>query len=133
MGAEQTFVDGAEAAVKQWTGDEGADVVIDAAGFASTKRLSVNCTRLGGAAVWIGLGENSMQFDSFDLTLGERSVIGSYATHSGDMQAALDMISSGQVDVTTWSTKFPLSSGVEAFNRMLRAQGTDIKGVLIPG
>lgn len=133
LGAEHIYTNDTEAGVEQWTDGEGVDVVIDAAGFQSTKRLSVTCTRLGGAAVWIGLGENEISFKSFDLTLGERAVIGSYATHSGDMQAALDMISANQVDVTSWTKTFPLTEGVEAFQRMLRAEKDDIKAVLLPG
>lgn len=135
LGAERTFVadkDDVLEGVAEITEGEGVDVVIDAAGYPPTKRLSIDATRLGGTAVWIGLGENPLTFDSFPITLGERRIQGSYATHAGDMQYALDLISDGKVDVTSWITQFPLEQGVEAFWRMMRAEGNDIKAVLRP-
>lgn len=132
LGAEQVYVTDAEAGVREWTDGEGADIVIDAVGLAPTKQLSIACTRLGGAAVWIGLGESPVTIESFALTLGERAVLGSYATQAKDMQAALDMIAANEVDVTSWTTHFPLSEGAEAFYRMLTPKGADIKAILFP-
>ena len=53
------------------THTDGADVVIDAVGGASTKQQSVLAARPGGAAVWIGLHENPMSLNSYDVTLPE--------------------------------------------------------------
>ena len=48
------------------------------------------------------------------------------------MQEAADLMASEQVDVKTWPTPVPLSHGVEAFDRALRAEGGDIKMILVP-
>lgn len=120
-------------AVRDLTDGEGADVVIDAVGASVTKKQSVQAMRPGGAAVWIGLHENVMNdFATYDVTLPEKRVFGSYAARLDEMQTALDLMAAGKVDVTGWPEVFPLDRGVEAFTRMLAARGTDIKAVIRP-
>jgi L-iditol 2-dehydrogenase len=136
LGSERAINSGQEDLVQvihSLTGGEGVDVVIDAVGAVITKKQSVQATRPGGAAVWIGLHENSLNgFDTYDVTLPEKTIFGSYAAQLGEMQTALDLMASGKVDVASWVKTFPLDDGVEAFNRALAAKGDDIKIVLVP-
>jgi threonine dehydrogenase-like Zn-dependent dehydrogenase len=117
--------------VQELTGGEGADVVVDAVGGAVTKQQSIAAARPGGAAVWIGLHENPMTLNSFDVTLPEKQVLGSYAATMGQMRQALELMSSGKVK-TEWAERFPIGRGVEAFDRMLNPKGRDIKAVIVP-
>lgn len=119
-------------AIQGLTDGEGVDVVVDAVGAAVTKRQSIAATRAGGAAVWIGLHENAMTLDSFEITLPERTIFGSYAVTMDELRLAVDLMAAGRVDVTSWVQLFPLEQGVEAFQRMLAAKGNDIKAVLVP-
>ena len=119
-------------ATRGLTAGEGADVVIDAVGAAATKQQSVLAARPGGAAVWIGLHENPMSLNSYDVTLPEKHVIGSYAATMGDMRDALNLMAGGQVDPLPWVRQFPIDRGVEAFERMLAARGDDVKAVIVP-
>lgn len=119
-------------AVAEWTDGEGADVVIDAAGSAISKRTSLEIARPGGAAVWIGLHENGMTLPTYEITLPEKFVFGSYAATLGELKMAVELMASEQVEVQSWVQTFSLSQGVEAFQRMLAAQGDDIKAVLLP-
>jgi threonine dehydrogenase-like Zn-dependent dehydrogenase len=114
------------------TNGEGADIVVDAVGAGITKKQSIAVTRPGGAAVWIGLHENEMTFDSYGVTLPQKSILGSYSATQEEMRTAIDLLASGKIDATSWTHIFPLSNGVEAVERMLKAQGDDIKAVLIP-
>jgi (R,R)-butanediol dehydrogenase/meso-butanediol dehydrogenase/diacetyl reductase len=114
------------------TGGEGVDLVVDAVGAAITKRQSLAAARPGGAAVWIGLHESEVSFDSFEVTLPERTVFGTYAATQAELQTAVDLMTSGAVDAQTWPTVLPLERGVEAFQRALAARGSDIKMVLAP-
>ena len=114
------------------TDGEGADVVVDAVGANLTKKLSIGATRPGGATVWIGTHENAITINSYEITLAERHVMGSYAATMPELQTALDLIANGKVDAGSWVTQFPLGNGVEAFHRMLAAQGNDVKAVLKP-
>jgi len=115
-----------------WTGGEGVDLVIDAAGSAATKRMSLAALRPGGAAVWIGLHGDRMELDSYHVTLPERQILGTYAARKDDLVVALDLMRTGRVDVTSWTESQPLDRAVDVFERMLHPGDTDLKAVIIP-
>jgi L-iditol 2-dehydrogenase len=120
-------------AVRDLTEGEGVDVVVDAVGAGVTKKQAVQAARPGGAVVWIGLHENTLDdFNTYDVTLPERRVFGSYAARLSEMQTALHLMATGKVDLNGWVQVFPLDRGVEAFRRMLAAEGNDIKAVIVP-
>jgi L-iditol 2-dehydrogenase len=120
------------ATVMEMTGGDGAEIVVDAVGSAKSKQLSLEATRPGGAAVWIGLHENTVTIDSHLVTLAERRVQGSYAASIDEIETAVELLAAGKID-TSWIKPFPLVEGIEAFDRMLAARGDDIKAVLVPG
>jgi L-iditol 2-dehydrogenase len=119
-------------AMLDWTDGEGADVVVDAVGSPATKQQSLPATRPGGATVWIGSHGNTVTLDTYDITLSERCVQGSYAATMAELQQSVDLLAAGKIDGLSWIKAFPLDEGVTAFNRMLAAEGDDIKGVLCP-
>lgn len=119
-------------AMRDRTDGEGVDAVIDAVGAAATKQQSVLAARPGGAAVWIGLHDNPMSLNSYDVTLPEKQVLGSYAATMDNLRTALDLMATGKVDPLPWVQRFPIERGVEAFDRMLAARGDDIKAVITP-
>ena len=124
--------DNFQQAVLDWTDGEGADVIVDAVGSPVTKQQSLPATRPGGAAVWIGSHENTVAMDTYDITMSERCVQGSYAATMAELQLSVDLLAQGKVDGSSWIKAFPLDEGVTAFNRMLAAEGDDIKAVLCP-
>lgn len=122
----------AAAILREATGGEGADLTVDAVGNTHTKKLSLEALRPGGASVWIGLHENSVTLDTYNITLPERQVFGTYAAKIDELRQALDLMASGKVNAQTWVQRFGLKEGVAAFHRMLAAQGNDLKAVLCP-
>lgn len=116
----------------EFTRGQGVDLVIDAVGSQLTKTASLHAVRPGGAVVWIGLHEDKLAFDSYDVTLREKTIIGTYAAKLAELSEALGLMAGGQVDVASWVEVFPLERGVEAFGRMLAAGAGDIKGVIKP-
>lgn len=118
------FVD----AVRDWTDGEGADVVIDAVGSRHTKGPAIAATRPGGACVWIGLHEDRIELDTYAVTLPERHVLGTYAATQAELGEALALMPA--LDLTSWTTRFPLSDGATAFQQMHAAEG--LKAVLLP-
>ncbi len=114
------------------TGGEGADLTVDAVGGAITKRASLEALRPGGASVWIGLHENTVAVDTYNITLPERVVFGTYAATIAELREALDLMAAGKVDALSWVKRFALADGVTAFNRMLAAKGADLKAVICP-
>jgi len=120
------------AAALAWTDGEGVDLVVDAAGSAGTKRMSLAALRPGGATVWIGLHGNTMEFDSYGVTLPEKQIFGTYAAKIEELGEALQLMQSGKVDVTSWTETVPLEQSVSAFHRMLAPSDRDLKAVFIP-
>ncbi len=114
------------------TDGEGADLSVDAVGGAITKKAALEAVRPGGASVWIGLHENSVTLDTYNITLPERTVFGTYAATLAELQQALDLMAAGKVDALSWVQRFPLEEGVTAFRRMLAARGADLKAVVCP-
>jgi threonine dehydrogenase-like Zn-dependent dehydrogenase len=114
--------------IKDWTDGEGVDVVIDAVGSAATKRQSLEWVRPGGAAVWIGLHGNDMQLSSYDITLPEKFVYGTYAAKIDDLRVALDLMAGGKVKTESLVSVYPLINGVDAFQDAMDARC--IKAVL---
>lgn len=114
------------------TEGEGADLTVDAVGGAITKRTALDALRPGGASVWIGLHENTVPVDTYNITLPERVVFGTYAATIAELRQALDLMAAGKVDALSWVQRFPLADGVTAFNRMLAAKGADLKAVICP-
>jgi L-iditol 2-dehydrogenase len=117
---------------KDFSGGEGVDACVDAAGVGPTKAASIASVRAGGACVWIGLGQNEVALPTFDITLPEIAILGSYASTQDEMAQAVAMLASGQVEAQQWTHVFPLEEGVHAFERMLAARGGDIKAVILP-
>jgi len=135
LGADGVVCSGQEdliGVIRRETSGEGVDLVIDAVGSGRTKRQSIEACRPGGAVVWIGLHEDGVQLDSYRVTLPERTVYGTYAARLDDLGTALDLIQSGRVDVTSWTSRASLDDSVEAFHRMLRPGPGDCKAVIVP-
>jgi len=135
LGAVETVVvqDGSVlAAVQAWTGGEGVDLVVDAAGTAATKKLSLEALRPGGATVWIGLLADVVEFATYEITLTEKQVLGTYAAKKEELAEALELMRSGKVDVTSWTESASLDQGPGVFQRMLRPGDRDLKAVFTP-
>ena len=135
VGAELVINAGREdlaGVIQDWTDGQGMDLVVDAVGSEITKKQSIAACRPGGAAVWIGLHGNSLTFDSYDLTLPEKQVLGTYSAKMEELAKALELLADGKIEVAQWVQSFPLDEGVDAFLRMVAAKGNDIKAVLMP-
>jgi threonine dehydrogenase-like Zn-dependent dehydrogenase len=132
LGAAKTVCsrqDDVKAEVLEWTAGEGVDLAIDAAGGAVTKRLSLSTLRPGGTAVWIGLHDNRMELDTYELTLGEKQIFGTYAARKDELREALDLMLRKKVDVISWTEVAPLDRSTEVFHRMLDPGEQDLKAV----
>lgn len=136
LGAEAVFNPGKQdvvAAVRQMTRGRGADVVVDAVGAAETRDAAVKVARRGGEVVWLGLHEDSTQLSGFDVVLGERKVLGSFAVTHHDLRTAIGLFAHGEITLDPWVRTFPLSEGVQVFRQLVTDPPKDyIKAVLLP-
>jgi L-iditol 2-dehydrogenase len=120
-------------AVRNLTGSRGADVTIDAVGAAETRRASVSAVRRGGEVVWLGLHDDPSQISGFQMVLGERKVLGSFAVTHRDLRTAIALFVNRKITLDPWVKTFPLAQGVEVFLRLVNDPPDDyIKAVLLP-
>ena len=110
----------------------GLDLCIDAAGTAMTKIQALKSTCLGGAAVWFGLLENAVTMESYELTLKERRIVGSYSATRKDFEKSVQLFAQDKIKSESWVSEFSIHDSAKAFQRMLEAKGSDIKAVILP-
>ncbi|RVX72737.1 putative D-xylulose reductase A [Exophiala mesophila] len=77
----------------------GVDVAIDASGAAPSVQTAIHVLRSGGRYVQGGMGGDEITFPIMAACTKELTVKGSFRYGSGDYQNALDLVSSGQIDV----------------------------------
>ena len=120
MGAHQALDTGAESAIDEvlrLTGGAGADVVINTAGGAATLKAGMDMLRPGGRLSPYAVShECCTGFTTFPLYYKEMSIIGSRALTHADMQPSIDLVASGQIDVSHFvSATYALDDAPEAF------------------
>ncbi len=110
----------------------GADVVLEAVGYAKTFDTAVSLVKLGGHVVAVGNLEKKAEFDLQQLIARELTFTGSYAS-SGEFRQCIDLAASGKINVEPLiSEVLPLEEGPGAFDRLLKAEEDLVKIVLEP-
>lgn len=135
MGADHTIDPEAQdpvAAVKELTGGDGAEVVITSLGDPQAIENALPLIKKAGVFNIFGgppAGHN-ISIDPRWLHYGEITVTGSFASTPDDFRHALDLITSGKIDVAKLITdRFSLDSMLDAVER---ARNLDmIKGVVL--
>jgi L-iditol 2-dehydrogenase len=114
------------------TEGRGADVVLEAVGFAETFRQAVSVARTGGHVVAVGNLQKEIEFNLQELVSRELTFTGSYAS-SGEFRTCIDLIASGKINVVPLvSEVLPLKEGPAAFKRLLEGKENLLKIVLEP-
>ncbi|MHC4432255.1 MAG: zinc-dependent alcohol dehydrogenase [Planctomycetota bacterium] len=114
------------------TQDKGADVTIEAVGYAKTFADAVSLAKVGGYIVAVGNLEKKAEFDLQQLIARELTFTGSYAS-SGEFCQCIDLVASGKINVEPLISEIlPLEEGPGAFERLLKAEEDLLKIVLEP-
>jgi L-iditol 2-dehydrogenase len=120
-----------EAILKETEG-KGANVTLEAVGYAKTFADAINITRMGGHVVAVGNLEKKAEFDLQQLVAKEHTFTGSYAS-SGEFRECIELFASGKISVEPLiSDVLPLEEGPDAFDRLLKAKENLLKIVLEP-
>ena len=99
------------------------ELVIDAVGMETTRRMAIRAVRPGGVFIHIGLQNSAGDCDFRKITLAEITIIGTYTYTHTDLQTALQTLHSGVLGDLFWVEERPLSEGAEAFS--------DLNGAII--
>jgi NDMA-dependent alcohol dehydrogenase len=122
-------------AVRSLTEGRGADVSFEAVGTPQLQTESVEMTRPGGKAVFVGLSAMGSETPLSGATLArqEKTVMGSYygtANTERDFPLFLDLYMAGKLNLGALvSQTYKLEQVIEAFERML--SGEVARGVIV--
>jgi L-iditol 2-dehydrogenase len=98
---DDNFVD----KVKEATGGDGVDVTFIAADDVSLVNRALEMTKPRGRIVLVALLRDApLQLMAYDIIGKELNIIGSTMTHHADLQEAIELAASGQVDVEAIAT-----------------------------
>lgn len=107
----------------------GADVTVDAGGFASTCEDALWTVRRGGRMVQVGLplGSSAPQVPMARVANREIDIVGSHGLDAADMPAVLDLVASGKLPVRKLiERECSLSEGAAAIEAMDHGSPTGI-------
>jgi len=137
LGADEVVNAGREDAVgkvRELTGGYGADVVIEAIGQPSTWEQALKMTRKGGTVLEFGgcPPNTEITVGTEMLHYGDLTVIGAFHTTPTHFKKALNLITSGTIDVKPLITrKMPLEKIKEAFETLTTSK-KDVKIAINP-
>ena len=123
QGAEPVSGEDPAASVVEATDGEGADVVIDAAGYEATWAMGLRAVRTGGRIDEVGLGAASGTVDFFAVLGKEVTIAGSYAWGDEDFARAVQLMAQGVLDPAGWITTMPVEDGQRAFQELVDGSG----------
>jgi threonine dehydrogenase-like Zn-dependent dehydrogenase len=120
------------AAILEATGGQGCDVVVDAAGYSSTRQQGLKVVGRGGVLGLVGLSDPVTEMDVLDIINREIEIHGIYGYAPADFRKALDLVASRRVDVTSWVREFPLEDGQKVLDQLTTNPGDLVKASLVP-
>ena len=108
------------------------DIVVDAVGFAATRKSASAMARPGGVIVHIGLGDNQPGLDTRRLTLQEIAFLGIYTYTAQDFRDTCAALFDGRLGPLDWIEERPLSEGAQAFSDIRAGRVAAPKIILNP-
>jgi threonine dehydrogenase-like Zn-dependent dehydrogenase len=118
------------ATVLSQTNDEGADVVIEAAGTAATIQAAVDLVAPGGRVVVVGLPKQNVSLNGFDFTRKEVNILGSRNSVNA-FPEAIELLAGGTIRYPQVATRIPMWEGVPVFAKLDENPAAMHKGVLM--
>lgn len=120
------------AEVQALTHGRGADVSFEVVGIAPTVKTAIDCVRKGATVTLVGNLAKSVEISLQAVVTRQLRLQGSCAIN-GEYEAALDLISSGKINVEAiLSAEVPLTEGACWFQRLYDKEKGLIKVVLKP-
>jgi len=140
LGADKTMIfDSMNVEEKGSDKIKDVDLVIEAVGGnAESVNFATRITRKGGKVILLGLFSEPIKIDFSRVIVKELQLSGSniysYSGLRRDFELAMEMISSGKIDMKKIIThRFPLERSQEAFETALNKATRSIKVLIFPG
>lgn len=119
--------------VMELTGGIGADLSVDAVGTSGSRPDSLGVLRPGGCALWIGMHAQQATIPAFDVVVGERRAVGSFAYTNVEFARALGLLESELFVPVVSRRSVPLAESDVAFRRLVEgALDGALKDIVCP-
>lgn len=106
---------------------DGADVAIDASGVEPSIQAAIHVVRKGGSYVQGGMGRDECTFPIMAACTKELKISGSFRYSQGDYATALNLVSSGAVNVKeVISRKVKFEEALQAFEDIRDGKGIKV-------
>ena len=112
------------------TNNEGADIVIEAAGAAATVEAAIELVAPSARVVIVGLPKQNVSLNGFDFTRKEVNILGARNSVNA-FPEALALLASGVIRYPKVASQIPMWDGVPVFARLDEDPAAMHKGVLI--
>lgn len=117
------------AAIKNLTGDRGADAVLECAGKKETWEQAVTLVRRGGRVLWFGglPSATNIELDAARLHYGAINLLNTHGGTFEDAREAFELISSGAIDTQSlFSAEKPLEQLEDALKMMIAGEAVKV-------
>ena len=102
--------------VKEITQGKLCDFAFEAVGIAPTAANSLDCLRIGGTAVWVGLAHKMVEVNMQKIVTTELTIKGNYIYDFPGFEASLKLLEAKKIDLAPLMTNvYPLADGAKAF------------------
>lgn len=119
------------AKVMECTGDRGADVAIDCAGFSSTVDACLSCAKPVGIVVIVGMGVDRVDRFNTSIMSTKELTVKSIFRYRNLYPTAINAIADGRIDVgAIVSHRFKFEDTIEAFSTCEKDIKNVVKGVI---
>ena len=117
--------------VRQATGANGFDVVIEAVGLPSTFENCIEAAAFGGKIVLIGVGKENLDFNFTMIQKKELNIFGSRNARKEDFEQLIELVRGGGVDLEKVVTdEYPFEEAERAFREFSENAGKMLKVVI---
>lgn len=113
---------------------EGVDLALECVGRADTIAQAVKSLRPGGRAVVVGIGNEPVSLPPPALfAWKEHALLGSFGSTRSDLDAVIDLVRSGRLDVSrSISARLPLPDAERALEMLESGEGDPVRIALVP-
>jgi len=105
----------------------GVELVVDAAGTESTRRIALDLLSPAGTAVFIGMHGDETPLPWRRVVRGNHTIRGVFGYEDADFQRALDLLAEGRAGIGALNDVLPLDRGPAAFAELAAGPTADIK------
>lgn len=120
-------------AITRITDGNMVDVSIECVGVQSSANQSIQCLRVGGTTVWLGMSQKEMTINMQDIVCSARRVLGSFNYTHKEFGEVAEIVASGQLNTDKLISRVvSLEEAIEIFPQIHKYPDDYLKVIIDP-